>query len=135
MIFPSENTARGDGALQQILLVDDDPLFLASVRRGLRRYAIVTESDPLRGLKLLSTQPFAFVVSDFNFDPGALDGVEFLTRVRRQVPGVGRVLASASVVPGLDGHLATGVVEHFVSKPVAPHQLERWLDAWATDRA
>lgn len=120
--------------MQQILVVDDDPLFLAFIRRGLRRYAIVTESDPLRGLEMVCMQPFAFVVSDFHFEADALDGVEFLSRVRAQKPGVGRVLASTSLVPGLEGYLATGIVEHFVSKPVAPGQLEQWLDAWATGR-
>jgi hypothetical protein len=46
-----------------------------------------------------------------------MTGLEWLELLRRRDPRQRRVLMSASRVPGIEGHLALGLVHAFLPKP------------------
>ena len=78
---PEKNEVRNP--LTPILFVDDDPNILAAYKRQLRtQFPVDTAPGGEQGLEEITHRgPYAVVVSDLRM-PG-MDGIEFLSRVRR----------------------------------------------------
>ncbi|MCJ2164766.1 MULTISPECIES: HD domain-containing phosphohydrolase [unclassified Pseudodesulfovibrio] len=76
----------------RILLVDDEPNVLSSLRRQLRsEFDVEVEEDPaLALLTLKKGKPFAAVVSDFRMPK--MNGIEFLQEVRKKSPETTRMM-------------------------------------------
>ena len=116
--------------MQVILFVDDDESVLSAFMRQLRRrYHIHVANSAEEALeKLRCTGPYAVVVSDLRM-PG-MDGIEFLSRVRRRSPETVRVMLTgyadleASMAAVNNGH-----VFRFLTKPVATEELIKALEA------
>ncbi|HEX9181561.1 MAG TPA: EAL domain-containing protein, partial [Burkholderiales bacterium] len=77
-----------------LLLVDDDPNVLASLRRALRRegYRILAANSAREGLEMLATQDVGVILSDQRMPE--MTGTEFLSRVKVIYPGVVRIILS-----------------------------------------
>lgn len=75
-----------------ILLVDDEPEILASLKRTLRKqgYAIYAAISGMEGLAILQKQNISLVVSDYKM-PG-MSGVEFLNKVKSKWPDIMRIM-------------------------------------------
>ena len=73
-------------SLASILIVDDDAVFRAALRRYLERegFDVVSVGDATTGLERIETNPFDLVLTDLRM-PG-VDGIEFLRRMRRLDP-------------------------------------------------
>ena len=81
----------------RILLVDDDPLLLAGLRRQLRRYfQIETAPGGAEALQMMETQelPFMVVVSDYRM-PG-MNGIDLLARIKTLWPDTVRMMLTGS---------------------------------------
>ena len=80
----------------RILLVDDDPMLLAGLKRQLRReFQVVTACDGPEALSMMSSSgPFSVVVSDFRM-PG-MNGIELLSRVKELNPDTVRMMLTGS---------------------------------------
>jgi sigma-B regulation protein RsbU (phosphoserine phosphatase) len=80
----------------RILLVDDDPLLLAGLRRQLRRqFHIETAAGGPEALrKMESGDPFTVVVSDFRM-PG-MNGIDLLARIKARQPDTVRMMLTGS---------------------------------------
>ena len=70
-----------------VLLVDDDAVFRAALRRYLEHegYDVVASSDAASGIELLEVRSFDLVLTDLRM-PG-VDGIEFIRQIRRLDPG------------------------------------------------
>jgi len=96
-----------------VLVVDDDPLILAAIRRAVRdlparlRFAGSAEEAQL----LIDAEVPSLIISDYQM-PG-LDGMSFLERVKRKHPSVNCVLHTAVVT----GSLGFGMNIHILPKP------------------
>jgi len=77
-----------------LLLVDDEPNILQSLKRLLRRggYQILTAESGQEGLKLLEQHQVQVIVSDARM-PG-MGGIEFLDRARERWPDCIRIMLS-----------------------------------------
>ncbi|MCC6954806.1 MAG: response regulator [Deltaproteobacteria bacterium] len=84
----------------QVLLVDDDPLLLESLKRSLRKepYNILCATSGEQAMSVLATQQIDLIVSDEKM-PG-MRGHELLTLVREQYPNTMRIMLSGQ--PSLD---------------------------------
>lgn len=113
-----------------ILFVDDEKNILDSFRLNLRKkYRVDTALGPLEGLeKIKSSGPFAVIVSDLKMPD--MDGIQFLSKVQELAPDTVRVM--------LTGHadlesailaVNSGHVFRFLTKPAAPEDVIRTLDA------
>ncbi|OEU65000.1 MAG: response regulator receiver protein [Desulfovibrio sp. S3730MH75] len=102
----------------RILLVDDEPNVLSSLKRQLRNdYEVDTESDPAMALlSLESEKPYAAIVSDYRMPK--MNGIEFLKGVKKICPETTRLMLTGyadleSAMRAVnDGH-----VFRFLTKP------------------
>ena len=114
----------------KILFVDDDELALQTYQRQLqKRYRVDTALGAKEGLAAISRSgPYAVIVSDMRM-PG-MDGIQFLTEVRRLAPDTVRMVLSGYG----DMHSAIeavneGNVFRFLTKPCSRELLVTALDA------
>lgn len=76
-----------------VLIVDDEPVVTQSLRSFLELetdYEIHTFESPLEALRLAQEQPIDVVVADFLMP--AMNGLEFLSRIKELYPDVPRIL-------------------------------------------
>jgi response regulator RpfG family c-di-GMP phosphodiesterase len=115
---------------QKILFVDDDANLLAGVERQLRkRFFVDTAPGGSDGLEALARRgPFAVVVSDLQM-PG-MDGIEFLTRVRKDFPDPIRILLTGMAeIRQAIAVVNSGGIFRFLTKPTPPDELTGVLAA------
>lgn len=112
-----------DGHETRILLVDDMPLVLGALQRGLQRHGYEPAlADSARGaLEQLQREPFAVLVSDYKMPEH--DGLWLLAQTRLLCPDCHRVLISGGPVPDIKVHLDDGLVERFLHKPISGAEL------------
>lgn len=101
-----------------ILLVDDDPMILSGLRRGLHDepFRVLTAQSGSEGLEIAQRQPIDAVISDQDM-PG-LDGISFLKRVREVHPLSVRFMLTGK--PSLDVAMDAvnlGEITRFLTKP------------------
>ncbi|QRN94671.1 response regulator [Archangium violaceum] len=102
----------------RLLLVDDEEYILKSIRRVLRRgdWQIETASDAEEGLKALERFTPEVVISDFRM-PG-MNGVEFLSRVKAQVPRAQRIMLTGQAdQQAIEEAINRSEIFRFISKP------------------
>ncbi len=108
-----EAVARG-----RLLLVDDEENILKSIRRVLRKgeWEIETATDAEEGLKRLEQFVPQVVISDFRM-PG-MNGVEFLTRVKDQMPLAQRIMLTGQAdQAAIEEAINRSEIFRFISKP------------------
>jgi CheY-like chemotaxis protein len=120
-------TVVGEEGLR-ILLVDDMPLVLGALQRGLQRcgYAPAVADSARGALEQLQREPFAVLVSDYKM-PGH-DGLWLLAQARLLCPDCHRVLISGGPVPDIRVHLDDGLVERFLNKPIGERELAACIE-------
>ena len=114
----------------KILFVDDDANLLESFKRQLRnRFPMAFASDGPQGLELIQKgEPFAVVVSDFRMPK--MNGVQFLTQVRKLAPDMVRILLTgfADLKTTMDA-VNLGNIFRLLTKPCPLEILENTLRA------
>jgi CheY-like chemotaxis protein len=109
--------------IEKLLLVDDEPSVLAGLRRMLRkRFDVTTATSGEEGLHHLDSDRYAILISDYRM-PG-MDGVELLSRAKRQDPSVVRMLLTgyADLQAVMDA-VNKGGIFRFLVKPILPDVL------------
>ena len=105
-----------------LLLVDDEPGILSSLRRLLRPtgYKIHTAESGMSGLELLERETVDLVISDMRMPE--MDGAKFLEQVRNRWPGITRILLTgyADINSTMDA-INRGEIYRYISKP--------WVDS------
>ena len=109
----SEVTAAG-----KLLLVDDEENIVRSLRRVLRKghWQIETATDGESAMRLLQDFRPAVVISDFRM-PG-MNGVEFLARVKEQLPQAQRIMLTGQAdQQAIEEAINRSQIFRFISKP------------------
>ena len=104
----------------RLLFVDDDPMVLEGILRTMRgRYAVSSATGAEEGLSLIkSAEPFAVVVSDLRMP--RMDGITFLSEVRRLRPHTIRILLTGEAdLAAAEAAVNDGQVFRFLRKPCA----------------
>jgi two-component system, probable response regulator PhcQ len=102
----------------RVLLVDDEPVVLTSLRETLRPegFTIALANSPGEALELARQHTFAVVVSDYQMPE--MNGVELLAEIRKLRPEAGRILISA--VPTAENMIEAvneAQISRFIMKP------------------
>jgi response regulator RpfG family c-di-GMP phosphodiesterase len=108
----------------RLLLVDDEPNILASLRRLLRveGYEIRTAESALQGLGLLEQEPADVIISDMRMPE--MGGAEFLKQVRDRWPDSGRILLTGFAdISSTVSAVNEGGIHAYLSKPWDDTQL------------
>lgn len=107
-----------------LLLVDDEPGILSSLRRLLRPagYKIHTAESGMAGLEILEHEPVDLVISDMRMPE--MDGAKFLEQVRNRWPAVTRILLTgyADMNSTIDA-INRGEIYRYISKPWVDNDL------------
>jgi serine phosphatase RsbU (regulator of sigma subunit) len=114
----------------RVLFIDDDPNILAALRRQLRKKVdLETVTSGRDGLEAIRRQgPFPVVVTDYCMPE--MDGIEFLTEVRKIAPETVRMLLTGSAdLNAAIQAVNQGNIFRFLTKPCPPEDL---LDAVQT---
>jgi diguanylate cyclase (GGDEF)-like protein len=107
-----------------LLLVDDEPSILSSLKRLLRNegYRILTANSGSEGLEVLSRAAVDVIVSDQRM-PG-MTGVEFLRSVRQLYPDTVRIVLSGfTELQTVTDAVNAGAIYKFLTKPWDDEQL------------
>ncbi|QBQ56179.1 EAL domain-containing protein [Nitrosococcus wardiae] len=111
-----------------LLLVDDDPLAIATVQRLLREepYRLLTCHDALEGLDLLARYPVDVVMADQRMPK--MEGTEFLRRAREIYPQTVRILLThqSSKTTQVEA-INQGAIFKFIDKPISEKNLKAAL--------
>ena len=103
---------------EKVLLVDDDAMVLAGLKRQLRnQFNIDTALSGEEALKqVLENGPYAVIVSDFMM-PG-MNGIEFLSRVKKSNPDTVRMMLTGTAdMPTAIRAVNEGSIFEFHPKP------------------
>lgn len=114
----------------KILLVDDDSNILDGYRRNLRKkFEIEVAQSGSEALKVAEEKgPFAVIVSDLRMPE--MDGIEFLSRVRKIAPDTVRMMltGNADLNASIDA-VNEGNIFRFLTKPCSVDKMAMFLDA------
>lgn len=88
------NSSSSANPCGRILIVDDNSLGLSARRSVLEElgHKVVTSTTPHDALELFGKQRFDIVVTDYKMPK--MNGVEFISRMRKQQPTIGVILIS-----------------------------------------
>ncbi len=114
---------------EKILLVDDEPNLLQSIRRTLRgRYEIeLAEGGSLAIEKINSGTEYAVLISDMQMPE--IDGLKVLAEARRVIPDTVRVMLTGNVdqQTAVDA-VNDGAIFRFINKPCPAEKLAAIID-------
>ncbi|MBW3507596.1 response regulator [Janthinobacterium sp. NKUCC06_STL] len=111
-----------------LLLVDDEPNILASLKRLLRRdgYHILTANGGQEGLDVLASHAVDVIVSDQRM-PGML-GADFLRKAKLLRPQTIRIMLSGyTELQAVTDAVNEGAIFKFLTKPWEDHQLREHI--------
>ena len=121
---------RAGGSKPRVLLVDDDPTLLTSLRRRLQdNFDIRLAAGAQEALSLMQAQgPFAVIVTDMTM-PGT-DGATLLSEVKQFSPSTVRLMLTGHgrQPEVVDRAVNDCEVFRFLSKPCRPSDLDRALE-------
>ena len=103
---------------KKILIVDDEPGILASMRRLLRRdgYEILTANSAKDGFDILAQQEVQIILSDQRMPE--MSGTEFLSRARELYPETIRIVLSGYTdLESISDAINRGAIYKFLTKP------------------
>ena len=102
----------------KLLLVDDEPNILASLRRVFQRenYELLFARSAREALRILEQQPVELIMTDFMM-PG-MNGSELLREVRERWPQTIRIMLTGHAnTDAVMGSIKDGAVYRFILKP------------------
>ena len=118
--------------MTRVLIVDDEPGIVASLRRTLRKegWELLTAADPREALRLLQEGTVDMVVSDYQM-PG-ITGVELLARVQALCPEAVCVLLSGWADSISEESLREAGIRTMISKPWDDAELKETLRSFVS---
>jgi putative two-component system response regulator len=112
-----------EGAVQRILVVDDERQIRDLVQRMLERdgYSCATAENAAGAAKLLDAEPFALLLADLQMPGGS--GLDLIARVREQHPDTATIMVTGVDDPSLaEAAIELGAYGYIV-KPFSPSEL------------
>ncbi|HWJ93731.1 MAG TPA: EAL domain-containing protein, partial [Telluria sp.] len=113
-----EAPAQDEGAVQTLLVVDDDVNVLGALHRLFRRenYRVLTAASPTEGFELLALYQVQVILCDQRMP--VMNGTEFLGKVKEMYPDTIRIILSG--YPQVETVLESinrGAIHRFYTKP------------------
>jgi DNA-binding response OmpR family regulator len=117
-------------ARKSVLIVDDEPLFLSSVREGLTRrrsdLEVLGATQGREALDILCSRAVDLVVTDLRMP--VLDGFQLLSVLMREQKGTPVIVMTAFGTPDLEDNVRELGAVAYVEKPIDLHALNDVID-------
>lgn len=84
--LPNEDTWDDDQRPRRILVIDDEPLILASIRKALRHYEVVTAEGGAKALELLGAPDASYDLLVCDLVMGRVNGQDVFRWIREKRP-------------------------------------------------
>ncbi len=114
------SAVQGINGMTDVLLIDDETHYLASLAEGLRLYSknlhVMTADNARKAIEILNTAVVDVVVTDLNMP--CMSGYEFLNSLKRTHPHVPVIIMSACAQANAQGRLKNLKVAQYVEKPL-----------------
>jgi len=102
---------------RRVLLVDADPVALRELNRSLGQDWVVTTAAGASQARIL-LDAFEYGALITSHDASSQDGIQLLEWVRARHPRVQRLLTTEVEPATLAAHLLSGLIQHFLAKPI-----------------
>jgi len=118
--------------VKDVLLVDDEPVFLATLAEGLksiigRRCNVITARSGKEAIEILRTVMVDVVVTDLHMPD--MTGLELVEHLKVRHPDIAVIVASAYMDENMELSLRGLLVEHLADKPVDLKELTHTIMA------
>ncbi|MGJ9417206.1 HD domain-containing phosphohydrolase [Massilia sp. CMS3.1] len=121
---PALISAQAAVVVPTLLLIDDEPNILSSLRRLFHGngYRVLTATSGASGLEILEREAIDLVISDMRMPE--MDGARFLAQVRARWPDTVRILLTGySDVQSIQDAINCGEIYRYVNKPWDDHDI------------
>lgn len=113
--------------MTDVLLIDDEVHYLASLEEGLRLYSknlhVIKADNAAKAIEILNTAVIDVVVTDLNM-PG-MNGYEFLHHLQQTHPHLPVIITSACSQASVDAHLKNLRFIRYIEKPLNLDEIAR----------
>ncbi len=115
-------------ARASILIVDDEPIVREAIRDWLvdAGYDVTTAESGERALEITARQDFGLIILDVRL-PGKT-GIRVLEEMKEAKPDVKAIIITAYASPQMRTEAVKLGALHYLSKPIAPDQLEKIVE-------
>ncbi len=116
------SVGKATAEIKNVLIVDDEKLFLKSVTEGLKTYEkknnfrTLTATNGREALIVLGTQEIALLVTDLRMPE--MDGLSLITHVHNQFPALPVIVMTAFGSPQIEKQVKDLGILHYLEKPV-----------------
>lgn len=112
-----KRSADPEAPKPRLLVVDDHELVVRAVSRALgTRFEVLKAYNGREAFRFIEEMTFDAAIVDHDLPDTT--GPEILRRLFKSVPSATRVLISGRDVPGIDALRSSGLVQHFLTKPL-----------------
>jgi PAS domain S-box-containing protein len=126
---PAPETAQGPQRERHLLLLDDEPNILRSLRRVFRGqpWTVHTANTPDEAFELLARHPVGVVMSDQRMP--LMRGTDFLARVKQLYPDTMRIVLSGyTELQSVTDAINEGAIYKFLTKPWNDQRLNEEIE-------
>lgn len=118
-----------------ILIVDDEPIVREAIRDWLvdAGYDVTTAQTGEQALEIVAEKDFGLIILDVRL-PGKT-GIRVLEEMKEAKPDVKAIIITAYASPLMRTEAMKLGALHYLSKPIAPDQLERIVQEALADEA
>jgi CheY-like chemotaxis protein len=119
----SAKPTASSAALRRVLFVDDDAVFIETVRELMSvisdgHWEVLTALSPSQAFGLLQAQPVDLVVVDVQM--GVMDGIQMLSLLNRGYPNVQKAVLTGNASEKYRAACLSNGAELFLAKPTTP---------------
>ena len=115
-----------------VLLVDDERQLIELYGEVLsRRYEVDLAGSTEEAGRMILKKKYKVIVSDYDMPGG--NGLNFLTKLRKEHPEIRRILMTSYMQPEFVRGLNAADPFHYLLKPIAFPTLLKWVDDAAKD--
>lgn len=112
--------------VKDILLVDDEPVFLATLAEGLKSLAgrgcnVITARNGKEAIDILRTVKVDVVVTDLHMPE--MNGLELVEHLKRHHQDIAVIVATADMDANIELSLRSLLVDHLADKPLDLREL------------
>jgi len=115
--------SENNGAIKNILIVDDEKLFLKSLADGLKTYEkkhkfkMLTAQNGKEALKIFNTHDISLLVTDLRMPE--MDGISLITHVHNDFSQVPVIVMTAFGSPQIEKQIKDMGILHYLEKPIS----------------